>query len=371
MRSTTSPERADIAKSKVRILLSGVMVALAVTLAGCKDEEKSATGASGPAFVSATVASKDLGTFQVITGVVESKEPLQASAAQGGRIVQLNGNVGDAVETAQILAMIDDTSAKLRIRQAEEELRRVEALSIDRAAAAKRISTLAAKGSASEAGRSAAVAEATATQAALDSARAAVSFAKNEADLFIVRASSAGRISTRTAEVGAVVTPGQVLFSIENESGRVIAATAPQALAAQLKSGQSARYTTGSTEGEAVILSVSPKVESGGGVRVRLEVKTGGVLPGAIVQVSIAGDVDDQTIKRVPATAINLDSGGSSFVYLIKDGGQIERAAVRLRGLEGADARISAPFPVGASVVAAGGAFLQDGQSVKIVIPGL
>ena len=106
-------------------------------------------------------------------------------------------------------------------------------------------------------------------------------------------------------------------------------------------------------------------------MRVRLEVKTGGVLPGAIVQVSIAGDVGDQTIKRVPATAINLDGGGSSYVYLIKDGGQIERTAVRLRGLEGADARISAPFPVGASVVAAGGAFLRDGQSVKIVTPGL
>ncbi|MCZ7455927.1 efflux RND transporter periplasmic adaptor subunit [Ochrobactrum sp. WV_118_8] len=371
MRSTTSSGHADIAKSKVRILLSGITVALAVTLAGCKGEEKSTTGTGGSAFVSAAVASKDLGTSEVITGVVESKEPLQASAAQGGRIVQLNGNVGDAVDAGHILAMIDDTSAKLRIRQAEEELRRVEALSIDRAAAAQRISTLAAKGSASEAGRSAAVAEATATQAALDSARAAVSFAKNEADLFIVRASSAGRISTRTAEVGAVVAPGQVLFSIENESGRVIAATAPQALAAQLKSGQSARYTAGSTEGEAVILSVSPKVESGGVVRVRLEVKTGGVLPGAIVQVSIAGDVGDQTIKRVPATAINLDGGGSSYVYLIKDGGQIERTAVRLRGLEGADARISAPFPVGASVVAAGGAFLRDGQSVKIVTPGL
>ena len=88
MRSTTSSGHADIAKSKVRILLSGITVALAVTLAGCKGEEKSTTGTGGSAFVSAAVASKDLGTSEVITGVVESKEPLQASAAQGGRIVQ-------------------------------------------------------------------------------------------------------------------------------------------------------------------------------------------------------------------------------------------------------------------------------------------
>lgn len=341
-----------------------------VILSGCTPDKPSADSGQRFTYVAASLVKEDQGAQYIFSGVVRSVEPMQASAAQGGRLVSVSANVGQTVSPGDVLATIDDTSAKIRIRQATEELRRIEALLVDRLAAAKRAVDLAATGSVSEASRSATVAEAEAGQAAVDAAKEALSLAENEAEQFLVRVFKTGIVSAREADVGAVVSPGQVLFSIESPEGRVIEASVPIAIADKLEIGEPAKFNVGALEGAAQVISISPKVESGGGLIVRLAVQNGNPHPGSIAQVSVDQGFDS-TFRRVPTTSVTPDSSGANHVVLIDDNGQAQRVAVDIIGVAGADYRVATDLPVGASIVLAGGAFLQDGELVKIVVPGI
>ncbi len=321
------------------------------------------------AYVVAEPVRPDLSSGNGVTGIVQSVTPLQASAVNGGRILAVKAQIGDRVEAGQVLAVIDGRAAALRIRQADSEVRRAEALAAERATAAKRADTLVATGALSEAERDAARAEARSAENTLAAARAAAALARTEADFNVVRAPGAGLIASRTAELGGVVAPGQMLFAIESRVGGMILAAVPVKLAPSIRPGMQVRYEADGVTGTARVVGMSPRIEGGGVAPVRLAVEQGSPSPGAIVRVQLNGSDADARIVRVPIGALQTDARGGRFVYRI-DGKRATPVPVSIQALNGADARVSAPLRPGTPIVAAGGAFLRPGQPVQIAKPG-
>lgn len=353
------------------MLLSPVLM-----LGGCLSQGEAAT-APPPAFVQAALAAPDQAAADAVTGVVQSETPMIAGAVSGGRVISVSVQVGDSVRQGQVLAMIDGKAASLRASQAEAEVRRAAALAQDRAANATRVQQMTQGGSLSEAERSTAVAEASSASAALAAARAAAAAAQHEASQSRIISPGNGVIAKRAADVGSVATPGQALFEIDAGKGAMILAAVPQRLAATLEPGKIVSFSGSGQTGRARVIGISPRVEDGGVVPVRLAIVEGQAASGTVVTVALSGAQGAALsgTSRIPVGAMLTARDGTRYVYTIETassghGKTLRRVAVELVGVSGVDARVRAPALAGRQVVSAGGAFLQPGQRVQIVNPG-
>lgn len=357
-------------------LIKIMLLAPALLLGGCLSQGEAAT-APPPAFVQAALAAPDQAAADAVTGVVQSETPMIAAAVSGGRIISVSAQVGDSVRHGQILAVIDGKAASLRATQAEAEVRRAAALAQDRAANAARVQQMAQGGSLSEAERSAAVAEASSASAALAAARAAAAAAQHEASQSRIISPGNGVIAKRAADVGSVATAGQALFEIDAGKGAMILAAVPQRVAATLEPGRIVSFAGSGQTGRARVVGISPRVEDGGVVPVRLAIVEGQAASGTVVTVALSGAQGAALsgTSRIPVGAMLTARDGTRYVYTIETarsghGKTLRRVAVELVGVSGVDARVRAPALAGRQVVSAGGAFLQPGQRVQIVSPG-
>ncbi len=321
-------------------------------------------------FVAAAEVRGDAAAEDSLTGIVQSTTPFQAGSVDGGRVVRLLAQIGDRVTAGTPLAVLDGTGAALRVKQAQGELDRAAAIAAESATAAARAAELVPTGTVSEAERSAIEADARAAAGSLRAARAGLGLAQDAAGQRIVRAPGSGVVAGRNIEVGGVAAPGQILFVIEGGGDRQILAAVPQKLADRIKPGNRVRYSSETGAGEAEVIGVSPRVEDGGVVPVRLAIRSGQPMPGAIVRLTMTVESGGAGVVRVPATAVQVQRNGARFVYRIDSEGRIVRVPVTLVGLTGSDARVTAALPVGARVVEAGGAFVRHGQRVLIAKPG-
>lgn len=177
-------------------------------------------------------------------------------------------------------------------------------------------------------------------------------------------------VASRSAELGGVVTPGQLLFAIESRAGGMIMAAVPVKLAPSIRPGMRVRYEVDGISGTARVVGASPRIEGGGVAPVRLTIESGAPAPGSIVRVQFSGADADAQMVRLPIAAIQTDARGQRFVYRI-DAGRATPTPITVRALNGADARVSAALRPGTPIVAAGGAFLRPGQHVQIAKPGV
>lgn len=332
------------------------------------DETAQANPAS--AYVVVEQARPDAASSHGVSGIVQSAQPMQVGAVTGGRIVQLLVNVGDPVIEGQVLAILDGRMAGFRQAHAESEVRRAAIVATERAAAARRAEALVGSGAMSAAERDAAQAEALAASNALAAARAASGMARTEAEHHVIRAPGSGVISSRSVELGAAVAPGQTLLTIDSRNGGTIMAALPAKLAPTVRPGDRVVYRTDTGEGSARVIGASPRIEAGGVAPVRLAIESGAPLPGTIVGLRFGGQDARGDLVRVPLSALQTSQHGGRFVYTLDPQNRARPVPVQLAEMTGADARVSGRIAPGTRVVAAGAAFLEPGQTVRIAKPG-
>ena len=358
-------------------LLIKMLVLLPSGLLGSCLSHEDASPAPTPTFVQAAVAAPDQAAADAVTGVVESQTPMIAGSISGGRVISVSAQVGETVRTGQILAVIDSKVASLRAAQADAEVRRTAAQAHDRIGNATRVQQMAQGGTVSDAERSAAAADANSAAAALAAARAAAAAAHHEVSQSYILSPGTGVIAKRSVSVGSVAMPGQALFEIDEGKGAAIIAAVPQRLANTLQPGRVVIFTGSGLTGKAKIVGISPRVEDGGVVPVRLAIVDGQAASGTVVTVALssAQGASHLGTSRVPVGAMLTARDGTRYVYTIETarsghGKIVHRLPVELVGVSGVEARVRAPALIGRQVVSAGGAFLQSGQRVQIVTPG-
>jgi RND family efflux transporter MFP subunit len=370
----TTPTRfsASIYVNKRSFIYTGTALAVVgIAAIAMADPDESGVVAV-PRHVLAAPVVADTGEAVALTGVVQPALPTEASAAGAGRITRLLADVGEAVAAGQALAMIDDVPARARLQQADAELARARAQASERAAALARATFMADGGATAPAERDAAKADATAARAAVAAAEAQRAVAAHEVAQGVIRAPAAGIIAERLVALGSVVAPGQKAFALEANGDRIILAAAPQRLASQLQRGQAVRFLSDGRPGQGVIVAVSPRVADGGVVPVKVAIRAGAPLAGSVVQLQLSMSPSGSSdTLRVPASAIMLDRNRTHFLYRITPANRAETVTVRLIGLAGNYARVSAPLLPGQRVVAAGGAFVTNGQALAIAQPGI
>ena len=295
--------------------------------------------------------------------------------ANGLRLAEVRVNVGDMVKRGQVLASFAPDSIQADVAQIRASVAEAEATLAEAAANAQRARELDSTGALSAQQINQYLTAERTAQARLQAQRAAAQVQQLRLRQTRVLAPDSGVISARSATVGAVLPAGQELFRLIRQGRLEWRAEVASADLARLKVGMpvslsvntaAANGSTGSAAIAGRVRMVAPTVDAqtrNGLVYVDL------VAPGdARAGMFARGDFEIGTGQglTLPQSAVQLRDG-FSYVLRVSPDSKVSEAKVTVGRRVGDRIEITGGLDAAARVVASGGGFLGDGDTVRVV----
>ena len=346
--------------------LAATIVAIA-GLGACSKKEEAAPPVRP---VLSMVAKPVITGVDAIVGTVQPRIQTQFSFRVLGRLIARTVYVGDTVEKGQTFAAIDPAALELAVRVASAEVSNGQAQQSNATGAEGRQRTLLGVDATSKAAfetveqaRASADATLTRAQANLAKAREQLSYAQLQSDF-------GGVVTAIGAEVGQVVSPGQMVVTIARPDVREAVIDVADDTAAALKIGMSFNVSLQldpAIKATGKVREIAPQADAATRtrrVRITLENPPETFRLGTTV---IASDVGGRgQAMLVPATAI-LSKDGKSFVWLVDpDSKTVRQQPVDTAPDENGRVRITSGLESGTRIVTAGVNTLTEGQKVRL-----
>jgi len=363
-------------RSRPLILSAVTAVAVAATAAlviglraNAADDKKAAVPAK-PA-LSVVVTQPQRATLPVSTrangNVAAWQEASIGTEANGLRLAEVRVNVGDVVKRGQVLATFAPESMQVDLLQTRAAVAEAEATLGDAAANAERAKALRATGALSEATINQYVTAERTARARLDAQRAALQARQIRVGQTAVVAPDAGVISSRSATVGAVLPAGQELFRLIRQGRLEWRAEVSSSDLAQIKPGARVMVTpAGGAPIAGSVRMVAPTVDPqtrNGIVYVDLPVP-GSARAGMFARGEF--EVGSATALTLPQSAVQLREG-FSYVFKVGPDNKVTQAKIDTGRRFGDRIEVTGGLGADARVVAMGGGFLAEGDTVRIV----
>ncbi|RZS46788.1 efflux RND transporter periplasmic adaptor subunit [Sphaerotilus mobilis] len=307
-------------------------------------------------------------TLQANGNIAAWQEASIGAEIAGLRLVEVRVDVGDRVRKGQLLAVFNSETIRADLAQLEAALAQARAAQADAVDNAERTRALRDTGALSAQQIQQALSAETAAQAGVAAAQAAVQAQQLRLAQTRVVAPDDGVISARTATVGAIGGAGVDLFKLIRGGRIEWRAEVPAAELVRLKAGDKAQLTT--PAGRSVtgkVRKIAPTVDAqsrNGLVLVDLPVGPEGDLkPGMFARGEFS--FDSRPSLTLPASAVLLRDGRAVVMQVGADQ-KVRQTVVRV--LARLDQRVAVEgLDASARVVRQGGAFLSDGDTVRIV----
>jgi RND family efflux transporter MFP subunit len=309
-------------------------------------------------------------TIEVFGNIAPWEEMIVSAQIEGQPLVELSANVGDRVQSGQVLARFDTARLRAEVRRLRAEVEQARA-EVDQANAERdRALQLSDSGGVSEQEVVQRVTAARVTAARLSASRAQLSARELDLQRADVIAPDDGTISARNAQAGMVGTSGLELFRIIRRDrlewrGELTAAQLSRAAPGQqvllsLPDGAKARarvrHLAPSMNMQTRLATLYADIEPGGSAR------AGTYVNGRIV-------LKESRALVLPASSIVVRDG-YSFAYKLTsegEGSRVNQQLVEIGRRMGSEVEILSGLGEGERVVAQGAGFLDDGDSVRVV----
>jgi RND family efflux transporter MFP subunit len=349
-----------------------VCTVAALAVVGCRRQEEAQVPEPRPVRT-VTVELQDAGETVSLTGHIAAEDEAALAFRIGGRMVQRFVNVGDTVKPGQELARLDPQDELNGLRSAQTRQTAAEARLTQARSAFERQRTLLAQGHTPRAQFDLAEKELRTAQAQADDAEVQIRLAANRVSDTVLVADAGGTVTTRGAEPGEVVQPGQMIVTIARKDGRDAVFDVPAQVLRSAPSGPQvtvrlADDPTITAEGR--VREVAPQADP---VTRTFEVKVGltdpppAMLLGATVigQVRLASD----KVISIPATALTRFNDAPA-VWIVDS----QTHTVSLRNIETlrfdpGTVVVAHGLETGDIVVTAGVQVLHPGQTVRLLGP--
>jgi RND family efflux transporter MFP subunit len=357
--------------SRLSARLAGLLLISMAGVAGA--QERPAAAASAPGRVALTVQaispqrSEWPLSLSAAGSVAAWQEVVIATESSGLRLTEVLASVGDRVKRGQLLARLSVDTLNAELAQAQAAVAEGEAVLAEATATAERARTLGPSGAISQQQATQWLTAERTAQARLVSLRAAVKATEVRLAQTRISAPDDGVISARWATEGAMAQPGQELFRLIRRERLEWRAEVPAADLARLKPGLAASITTpAGSRVKGTVRVVAPVVDAqtrNGLVYVDLAAGSD-VRPGMFARGEFHfGAAPGLTL---PQTAVLLRDG-YSWVHRLGSDNRVTLVKVVVGRRQGDRVEISSGLAADARVVASGGAFLADGDLVKVV----
>ena len=366
-------QRNTLVALTVAALFGAALVAFGVRAA----DDKKPASAPKPA-LTVTVTKPQVASLPLRISANGNIAPWQEASigteANGLRLADVRVNVGDVVKRGQVLATFAPDSVQADVAQIRASVAEAEATLAEAAANAQRARELDSTGALSAQQINQYVTAERTAQARLQAQRAAAQVQQLRLRQTQVLAPDNGVISARSATVGAVLPAGQELFRLIRQGRLEWRAEVAAADLARLKPGlpvslsvnTAAAGTTATAPIAGRVRMVAPTVDAqtrNGIVYVDL------VAPGeARAGMFARGDFEIGTGQglTLPQSAVQLRDG---FSYVLRVGAdsKVSEAKVAVGRRIGDRIEITGGLDAASRVVASGGGFLGDGDTVRVV----
>lgn len=360
-----------------------------------------AEGVKAPNVASVTVAiakpARMIGQVPVSGTLVPQEEILVYPQVSGSTIDALMVDIGDSVVAGQVLARLNDSTLTAQLAQARAEFARAEA-SVNQArsqiasavagqtqtsAALERATALRENGAGTQASLDQAIANEQTAAAAVASARdglavaeaqrqqaqASLDIAALNLDRATLRAPSAGLISARNGQLGAIAASGgEPIFRIIRDSKIEVEAEVIETALGTISVGDPVQLRiagTGTATG--TVRRISPTVDATnrlGTIRIAISadsrLRTGVFASGEIT-------TEERDALAVPTAAVLTDADGT-FVLVVADR-QLEKRSIVAGLIWDGLREVVSGVAVDEVVVARAGAFFGDGDTINPIFP--
>ena len=306
--------------------------------------------------------------------LVAWQEAVIGTEANGLKITEVRVNVGDRVQRGDVLAVLQTDSLRAELAQAEAALAEATASAQESKAQAERARGLQQQGFISNAQFSQAIAAETTSIARVQSARALVQLQNVRLAQTQVRAPDAGVISARQATLGSVVGAGTELFRLIRQGRLEWRAEVTAAEIGRIRVGSPVQVKAASgqvLQGKVRMLAPSVDAQTRNAlVYVDLPAQSGSALAGMYAQGEIllgqSLNTANPAALTVPQTAVVVRDG-FSYVYTVGTDQKVSQIKVQTGRHSGDRIEVSSGLKADAQVVLSGGAFLNHGDTVRVV----
>ena len=355
----------------MKAVLCTLIVTFPFFVEAANDASKGSVQATKPALsVNVTKPTKLEINQQVIANgsLAAWQEAIISAEANGLKITEVRVNVGDRVKQGDVIAVLQSDIVRAELAQVEGSLAEAIANALEARVQTDRAKSLQVQGFFSNAQLSQALATDAIAQARVQSARAAVQLQTVRLSQTQVKSPDAGVISNRQATIGSVVNSGTELFRLIRQGRLEWRAEVTASDIGRIKVGAPVKITAASGQ---VLLGkvrmVAPSVDAqtrNALVYVDLTDQIGSARAGMYAKGEIL--LGQSKAMTVPQTAVVLRDG-FSYVYTVGADQKVTQTKVQTGRLSGDRQEILSGINSDDQVVVSGGAFLNSGDTVRVV----
>jgi HlyD family secretion protein len=368
-----TPKKIALAAVAVAILAAASIFVLS---SGKEDAKPPAKGADEAAKAALSVTAVTLQpaewaqTLAANGNIAAWQEAVIGSEISGQRLTEVLANVGDRVKKGQVLARVDDDTISAEIAQSKAALAEAQAMAAEASANADRARQMGPLGAFTKQQITQYyTAEKTAASRVV-AARAKVQADELRLAHTRVLSPDDGVISSRAATVGSLTQPGQELFRLIRGGRLEWRAEVTAAELGRIFPGLAAHVvppgSAPNTRIEGRVRTVAPTVDP----QTRNAIVYVDLPPDGPARAGMYARGEFQlgsgSALTLPQSAVLLRDG-FSYVHRIEPGGKVTQVKVGIGRRSGDRVEITGGLEAGARVVASGGAFLADGDSVRVV----
>jgi len=288
-------------------------------------------------------------------GTAKSNEAVDITAKATNRVVAVHFREGEFVKQGTTLIEFDGAEARANLASAEAGLR-------DTQSQYQRSRELFQSKALSES-------DLIQLEAKMLTSKAAVEAAQARVNDTVINAPFSGRMGLRVISVGSLVTPGQVISTLDDTSIIKLDFTMPESYLASVREGQlvdakSSAYIGKSFHGK--VSSISPRVDPVSRsvvVRALIDNRDQQLKPGMFMTVHLTRSQGN--VLMIPEQAL-VPQGERQFVYVI-NGDRASKVQVSIGRRKPGLVEVTDGVSPGALLVVEGGEKLSDGATVKLV----
>jgi membrane fusion protein (multidrug efflux system) len=323
---------------------------------------------AGPATVDVdTVKTARIVEVREAVGTVRAFESITVTSKVAGVIEKIEFEEGQKVKTGDVLIRLDAQERRADIEAANAEIRRAAAQRNEISTRLERAQALRRTGSGTEAQVEDLTAQVRTLESAMASAEARKKAAEARLEELILRAPFSGRIGTRGVSLGAYVSPGTRITTLDDLSKVRLDFAVPENLLGQLRPGQTVRALSAAFgdrvfRGKVSVIDtrVDPATRT---LRLTAEFDNPdeALKPGMFLSVALEVLTKENAVV-VPEEAI-VSEGLRHIIYVVKDD-KVDRRVIRIGQRQDAKVEVLEGVAPGEFVVVRGLQRVRPGATV-------
>jgi membrane fusion protein (multidrug efflux system) len=314
-----------------------------------------ARASSAPQVTLAPVRNERVSQKLEALGNARANESVDVSSKSSNVVMAIKFRDGERVRRGQVLVQLDDAQTRADVAAAQATLTDSES-QFNRSRELMQTQALS-KSSYDQ------------LEATLKANRARLQSAQARLEDTVIRAPFSGRVGLRRVSVGTLISPGDVITTLDDTSVIKLDFSVPENFLSSLREGLTVRATAPAFPGRSFagkVASIDSRVDMNTRsviVRALLANEDAALKPGMFLNVSLANDERDALV--IPEEALTPEAE-KQYVYVVADG-RASRREVRIGGRRPGTVEIIAGLKAGERVIVEGTQKVRDGAAVRAV----